>query len=129
MCKYSSCIEKPSSSVRRLLRKSVKHSDPIDEFQHHTHTEGLGVHQPTLKERFSSHLAMMRMNDNQRFMEEFGTIEMCPDHPKDVASLDVNMPKNRYNNILPYDHTRVSLSMIKFQDGSDYINANFLDVS
>ena len=129
MRKYSSRVKKPSSSVRCSLLKPVKHSDPINEFRHHTHTEALGAHQPILKEHFSSHLAMMRMNDNQRFMEEFGTIEMCPDHPKDAASLDVNMPKNRYDNILPYDHTRVSLSMIKFQDGSDYINANFLDVS
>ena len=37
--------------------------------------------------------AVMRMNDNQRFMEEFSTI---PDHPKEVANLECNLIKNRY---------------------------------
>ena len=61
-------------------------------------------------------------------MEEFSTI---PDHPKEVANLERNLVKNRYDNILLYDHTRVKLSTVKWQEGSDsdYINASFLDVS
>ena len=75
-----------------------------------------------------SSYAVMRMNNNQRFMEEFSTI---PDHPKEVANLERNLVKNRYDNILLYDHTRVKLSTVKWQEGSDsdYINASFLDVS
>ena len=37
----------------------------------------------------------------------------------------VNLPKNRYKNILPFDHSRVKLMEVK--EGGDYINANFLD--
>ena len=71
----------------------------------------------------------MRMNDNQLFMEEFGSIPMQPLSARDVSQVPHNKEKNRYENILPYDHTRVKLSVIKWQQGSDYINANYLDVS
>ena len=78
---------------------------------------------------FVSRLSVMRMNDNQLFMEEFGSIPMQPLSARDTSQLAHNKEKNRYENILPYDHTRVKLSMIKWQQGSDYINANYLDVS
>ena len=37
-----------------------------------------------------------------------------------------NQPKNRYKNILPFDHSRVSLAVEQGQEDGDYINANFL---
>jgi protein tyrosine phosphatase len=39
----------------------------------------------------------------------------------------VNKPKNRYQNILPVEATRVKLRSIAGVIGSDYINANYLD--
>lgn len=38
----------------------------------------------------------------------------------------VNKPKNRYPDVLPYDHARVKLSLENNQTGSDYINASFI---
>lgn len=35
-----------------------------------------------------------------------------------------NLPKNRYNDILPYDHSRVVLPEIPHIEGSDYVNAS-----
>lgn len=78
---------------------------------------------------FLNRLAIMRMNDNQLFMEEFGSIPMQPLYPRDISEQAQNKEKNRYDNILPYDHTRVKLSVVKWQQGSEYINANYLDVS
>ena len=43
------------------------------------------------------------------------------------ANKSVNLSKNRYQNIFPYDDTRVRLSHIPGVEGSDYINANFID--
>jgi len=43
------------------------------------------------------------------------------------ASLAVNKFKNRLVNILPYESTRVCLQPIRGVDGSDYINASFID--
>jgi netrin-G3 ligand len=43
------------------------------------------------------------------------------------ANLPVNKFKNRLMNILPYESTRVFLQPLRGVDGSDYINASFID--
>ena len=43
------------------------------------------------------------------------------------ANLPVNKFKNRLVNILPYESTRVCLQAIRGTEGSDYINASFID--
>ena len=81
-------------------------------------------HAPVPVMGFINKLMVMRTNDNQLFLEEFGSIPMTMPHlPADTANLHSNKPKNRYNNILPYDITRVKLK------GHDYINANYCSVS
>lgn len=37
-----------------------------------------------------------------------------------------NKPKNRYNNVLPYDSSRVKLSILHGSPSDDYINANYM---
>lgn len=40
-----------------------------------------------------------------------------------------NRAKNRYKNILPFDHTRVRLKNVDSDvPGADYINANYIRV-
>lgn len=41
--------------------------------------------------------------------------------------LRANQSKNRYTDVLCYDHSRVCLSQIDGDATSDYINANFVD--
>ncbi|XP_071111973.1 receptor-type tyrosine-protein phosphatase N2-like [Haliotis cracherodii] len=43
-----------------------------------------------------------------------------------VAADPSNTRKNRYGDILPYDHSRVVISTAANVSGSDYINANFI---
>lgn len=74
---------------------------------------------------FINKLMVMRTNDNQLFLEEFGSIAMTAGMPTDVANLSINKARNRYNNILPYDATRVKVK----GHGMDYINANYCSVS
>jgi len=44
-----------------------------------------------------------------------------------AANHSANKRKNRYHNTLPFDDTRVSLSVQSAVAGSDYINASFID--
>ena len=43
------------------------------------------------------------------------------------ANKEVNQDKNRFKNIYPFDDTRVRLSPRPGVEGSDYINANYID--
>ncbi|XP_064626706.1 receptor-type tyrosine-protein phosphatase alpha-like isoform X2 [Lineus longissimus] len=44
-----------------------------------------------------------------------------------VAESKINMKKNRFRNIVPYDHTRVVLDPIDSVPSSDYINASYVE--
>ncbi|TRZ02636.1 hypothetical protein DNTS_000622 [Danionella cerebrum] len=43
------------------------------------------------------------------------------------SNLEVNKPKNRYANVIAYDHSRVVLTPVDGVPGSDYINGNYID--
>ena len=55
-------------------------------------------------------------------LKEFNSIPMGAIHSTEEAEKPCNKSKNRYRNILPYDHSRVKLQSEK----SDYSNANFI---
>ncbi|XP_046561914.1 uncharacterized protein LOC124270894 [Haliotis rubra] len=62
-----------------------------------------------------------------------GFSTQCTDLPRGKlgscyqAELPENTVKNRYRNVLPYDHCRVKLSPIPNIPGSDYINASYIN--
>merc|ERR1712071_519754 len=60
---------------------------------------------------------------------EFKKLASIRTHPGRFvsASLPVNKAKNRLVNVLPYESTRVCLQPIRGIEGSDYINASFVD--
>ena len=54
--------------------------------------------------------------------------EIGVDHSKEASLMAENRAKNRYTNILSYDHSRVKLSYVDDEPGSDYINASYIPV-
>uniref|UniRef100_A0ABM5G1G8 Receptor-type tyrosine-protein phosphatase n=1 Tax=Pogona vitticeps TaxID=103695 RepID=A0ABM5G1G8_9SAUR len=83
---------------------------------------------PIPVEHLEGEIRKRAADDGKLFREEFnslppgymqGTLEM--------ANKEENREKNRYPNILPYDHSRVILTQIDGVPCSDYINASYID--
>ncbi|XP_037099751.1 tyrosine-protein phosphatase non-receptor type 12-like isoform X1 [Syngnathus acus] len=47
-------------------------------------------------------------------------------YPTNIGEREENIKKNRYKDILPFDHTRVKLTFKTTNQDTDYINANFI---
>ncbi|GBP07497.1 Tyrosine-protein phosphatase 10D [Eumeta japonica] len=76
---------------------------------------------------FVEHYRIMSADSDFRFSEEFEELKLVGrDQPCTAADLPCNRPKNRFTNILPYDHSRFKLQPVDDEEGSDYINANFV---
>ncbi|XP_014010169.1 receptor-type tyrosine-protein phosphatase epsilon isoform X2 [Salmo salar] len=67
-------------------------------------------------------------DDCKLFREEFNSLTCGNHHGSfEEASREINRDKNRYPNILPYDHSRVLLTQIDGHSCTDYINASYID--
>uniref|UniRef100_A0A8C9EKR1 Receptor-type tyrosine-protein phosphatase C n=1 Tax=Pavo cristatus TaxID=9049 RepID=A0A8C9EKR1_PAVCR len=67
-------------------------------------------------------------DEGRLFLDEFQSIpRIFTKFPVKEAKRSHNQNKNRYIDILPYDHNRVELSEISGDPGSDYINASYID--
>ncbi|XP_051561169.1 receptor-type tyrosine-protein phosphatase S-like [Myxocyprinus asiaticus] len=84
-------------------------------------------HPPVSISELPGHIERMKANDNLRFSQEYESIDPGQQFSWEHSNLEINKPKNRYANVIAYDHTRVSLSNNDGVPGGDYINANFID--
>lgn len=76
---------------------------------------------------YESHLNKLQADSNYLLSEEFEDLkDVGRNQTMDLARLPENRGKNRYNNILPYDSTRVKLSYLEDDPCSDYINASYI---
>ncbi|KAJ1213387.1 hypothetical protein NDU88_001024 [Pleurodeles waltl] len=79
-------------------------------------------------EKLEEEINRRMADDNKMFREEFNALPACPIQATcEAASKEENKEKNRYVNILPYDHSRLHLSPIEGVPDSDYINASFIN--
>uniref|UniRef100_A0AAQ5YP35 protein-tyrosine-phosphatase n=1 Tax=Amphiprion ocellaris TaxID=80972 RepID=A0AAQ5YP35_AMPOC len=75
------------------------------------------------------HITQMKCAEGYGFKEEYESFFEGQSAPWDSAKKDENRMKNRYGNIIAYDHSRVRLQPQDGDSDSDYINANYVDVS
>ncbi|XP_052549191.1 receptor-type tyrosine-protein phosphatase eta isoform X3 [Tympanuchus pallidicinctus] len=77
-------------------------------------------------ENFESYFKKQQADSNCGFAEEYEELKSAGVHqPKFAAEIPENRGKNRYNNVLPYDISRVKLSNPSCAT-DDYINANYM---
>ncbi|KAI7807554.1 putative receptor-type tyrosine-protein phosphatase T-like [Triplophysa rosa] len=73
------------------------------------------------------HITQMKCGQGYGFKEEYEGLAEGQTAPWETAKKDENRNKNRYGNIIAYEHTRVRLQPLEGDPHSDYINANYID--
>ncbi|XP_026208113.1 receptor-type tyrosine-protein phosphatase delta isoform X13 [Anabas testudineus] len=91
------------------------------------HLSSMASHPPIPILDLADHQERLKANDNLKFSQEYESIDPGQQFTWEHSNLEVNKPKNRYANVIAYDHSRVLLSAIDGIPGSDYINANYID--
>ncbi|KAG7163473.1 Tyrosine-protein phosphatase Lar-like 2 [Homarus americanus] len=102
-------------------------SDPVEMRRLNFQTPAMISHPPIPIAQLADHIEILKANDNQKFSQEYESIEPGQQFTWDNSNLEINKPKNRYANVIAYDHSRVVLQTVEGVPGSDYINANFCD--
>ncbi|XP_021105540.1 receptor-type tyrosine-protein phosphatase F isoform X13 [Heterocephalus glaber] len=84
-------------------------------------------HPPIPITDLADNIERLKANDGLKFSQEYESIDPGQQFTWENSNLEVNKPKNRYANVIAYDHSRVILTSIDGVPGSDYINANYID--
>lgn len=84
-------------------------------------------HPPICIMELADHIDRLKASDGLKFSQEYESIEPGQSFTWDNSNMEVNKPKNRYANVIAYDHSRVVLQCLDAVPGSDYINANYMD--
>ncbi|XP_051789251.1 protein tyrosine phosphatase receptor type Fa isoform X12 [Erpetoichthys calabaricus] len=102
-------------------------SDPVEMRRLNYQTPGMREHPPISVTDLADHIERLKANDGLRFSQEYESIDPGQQFTWENSNLEVNKPKNRYANVIAYDHSRVILTSVDGVPGSDYINANYID--
>ncbi|KAL0966555.1 hypothetical protein UPYG_G00296690 [Umbra pygmaea] len=90
-------------------------------------TPRMREHPPISVTELADHIERLKANDNLRFSQEYESVDPGQQFTWENSNMEVNKPKNRYANVIAYDHSRVVLTSVDSVPGSDYINANYID--
>uniref|UniRef100_A0A0R3S234 Protein-tyrosine-phosphatase n=1 Tax=Elaeophora elaphi TaxID=1147741 RepID=A0A0R3S234_9BILA len=120
------------TGVDQRLERLPSGSITLQKFKPHTVIPGSNIEKsrPVLIHNFAEHVRLMSADSDFRFSEEYEDLKSIGHGQTCIAAdLTVNRAKNRFTNILPYDHSRVKLIPTDDDDGSDYVNASYIPVS
>ncbi|XP_047230408.1 receptor-type tyrosine-protein phosphatase S isoform X7 [Girardinichthys multiradiatus] len=102
-------------------------TDPVEMRRINFQTPGMMNHPPIPISELAEHTELLKANDNLKLSQEYESIDPGQQFTWEHSNLEVNKPKNRYANVIAYDHSRVILAPIEGITGSDYINSNYID--
>ncbi|XP_072172512.1 uncharacterized protein [Diadema setosum] len=86
------------------------------------------LRQPAIAiDRLADYMAEINSRGFMGFTEEFEMLQLDQTYLSDEAKKKEHQKKNRFLNILPYDHSRVKLNLRGRDPYSDYINASFIN--
>ncbi|XP_031720945.1 receptor-type tyrosine-protein phosphatase F isoform X22 [Anarrhichthys ocellatus] len=102
-------------------------SDPVEMRRLNCQTPGMREHPPIPVIELADHIERLKANDGLRFSQEYESVDPGQQFTWENSNMEVNKPKNRYANVIAYDHSRVVLTSVDAVPGSDYINSNYID--
>ncbi|XP_068563883.1 protein tyrosine phosphatase receptor type Fa isoform X2 [Cebidichthys violaceus] len=113
-------------------------SDPVEMRRLNYQTQGSSAlscpNTPRMREHppiaicdLADYIERLKANDGLRFSQEYESVDPGQQFTWEHSNLEVNKPKNRYANVIAYDHSRVILTPVDGVPGSDYVNANYID--
>ncbi|XP_054161906.1 tyrosine-protein phosphatase Lar-like isoform X2 [Oppia nitens] len=134
-CRRRQLIKSPAADTTMKLLLSTAEprdltthpSDPVELRRLNYQTSAMMSHPPIPVTELSNHIDLLKSNDNMKFSQEYESIEPGQQFTWDNSNIEFNKPKNRYANVIAYDHSRVVLQPLDNIPGSDYINANYCD--
>ncbi|KAF7662358.1 hypothetical protein LDENG_00238340 [Lucifuga dentata] len=105
-------------------------SDPVEMRRLNYQTPGPSSHRcpntPRMREHppipvadLADHIERLKANDGLRFSQEYESIDPGQQFTWENSNMEVNKPKNRYANVIAYDHSRVVLTSV---DGKSSCN-------
>ncbi|XP_038938994.1 receptor-type tyrosine-protein phosphatase S isoform X7 [Rattus norvegicus] len=101
--------------------------DPVEMRRINFQTPGMLSHPPIPITDMAEHMERLKANDSLKLSQEYESIDPGQQFTWEHSNLEANKPKNRYANVIAYDHSRVILQPLEGIMGSDYINANYVD--
>ncbi|XP_027272650.1 receptor-type tyrosine-protein phosphatase S isoform X9 [Cricetulus griseus] len=101
--------------------------DPVEMRRINFQTPGMLSHPPIPIADMAEHMERLKANDSLKLSQEYESIDPGQQFTWEHSNLEANKPKNRYANVIAYDHSRVILQPLEGIMGSDYINANYVD--
>ena len=84
-------------------------------------------HPPIPITELESHINRLRSNEGILFSQEYESIEPGQQFTWEMSTRETNKVKNRYANVIAYDHSRVVLQVLDGVVETSYINANYMD--
>ncbi|XP_068449272.1 protein tyrosine phosphatase receptor type Fa isoform X4 [Clinocottus analis] len=113
-------------------------SDPVEMRRLNYQTQGSSAlscpNTPRMREHppiaicdLADYIERLKANDGLRFSQEYESVDPGQQFTWENSNLEINKPKNRYANVIAYDHSRVILTPVDGVPGSDYVNANYID--
>ncbi|XP_036828481.1 receptor-type tyrosine-protein phosphatase delta-like [Oncorhynchus mykiss] len=127
-CSKAMSSHHPTDPVElRRINFQTPGSYRVSAFRGYRRLSSMASHPPVPISELADHLERLKANDNLKFSQEYESVDPGQQFTWEQSNLEVNKPKNRYANVIAYDHSRVLLSSIEGIPGSDYINANYID--
>ncbi|XP_022109752.1 receptor-type tyrosine-protein phosphatase kappa-like isoform X2 [Acanthaster planci] len=119
--------DQPSQKQRRPLPKQRQNKSETKPAAEDKEAVEFVQPPPIRREDLAEYIRNKELSGDNGFLADYKSLPDGQLHPWTVASKPENKAKNRYVNVIAYDHSRVVLEPIEGDPHSDYVNACYIN--